>query len=63
MKIVPLKRIVACSFVALSIISFCFSTAAAQASPKRLLGSFILQNKAYNYEFTMEASDNYSFLS
>jgi hypothetical protein len=33
----------------------------AQAPSKRLLGSFILGNEAYNYEFTMEASDSYSF--
>lgn len=34
---------------------------AGQSSSKRLLGSFIHKQKAYNYEFAMAAHDNYSF--
>jgi hypothetical protein len=33
-----------------------------QTAPKRLLGSFILEKKAYNYEFTMESMDSYTFV-
>src|ERR1051326_3533386 len=38
-----------------------FQQTFSQTASKRLLGSFIFSNQAYNYEFTMEAGDSYSF--